>query len=259
MSILESIILGIVQGITEFLPISSSGHLVIFQNLLGLKEPQLIYDAFFHFGTLLAVTVFYWDDVKRLLSLSFEPNRERLLIIVASIPTAIIGFGLKDMFESLFASISAVGIALLITGVLLWLVENIDVSSNKDIFELNWWYAVLIGIAQGLAITPGISRSGATIVTALFLGMNRDSAAKFSFLIFIPAVLGATSLEALDAFQAGIVGINYWALFTGTIIASMVGYLAIKFLLEILERNRLNYFAYYVWGIGILILSSNLV
>ncbi|SJZ31509.1 undecaprenyl-diphosphate phosphatase [Selenihalanaerobacter shriftii] len=257
MSTLESIILGIVQGITEFLPISSSGHLVIFQRLLGLKEPQLIYNVFLHFGTLIAVLIFYWKDIKRLLSLDPKHNKERFLIIMASIPTAIIGFGLKDIFESLFGSILAVGVALVVTGLLLWLVENLDIKFNKSILDLSWFHVILIGIAQGMAITPGVSRSGSTIVAGLLLGLGRKEAARFSFLIFIPAVLGATLLETLDVIQAGVIGINTVALFTGMIISTIVGYLSIKFLLKLLENENLNYFAYYVWGIGVLILILN--
>jgi undecaprenyl-diphosphatase len=259
MSILKSIILGIVQGITEFLPISSSGHLVIFQKLLGFKEPQLLLNVFLHFGTLIAVIIFYWDDIKRLLALNFEYNRERLLIILATIPTAIMGFGLKDIFEGLFGSIVAVGIALLITGILLWLVENININSNKSILELSWWHAILIGIAQGMAITPGVSRSGITIVAALFLGLSRKSAARFSFLIFIPAVVGATFLETLDIIETGILEMNFLALLLGTIVSAVVGYLSIKLLLKILEDDRLNYFAYYVWSLGALILIINFI
>jgi len=259
MSILESIILGVVQGITEFLPISSSGHLVIFQRLLGITEPQLIYNVFFHLGTLIVVVSFYWDDLKRLLNFDPQYNKERLLILIASIPTALIGFGFKDLFEELFGSITAVAIALLVTGVLLWLVENINISFNKNMSDLSWMQAILIGIAQGLAITPGVSRSGTTIVAGLLLGMNRDSAARFSFLIFIPAVLGANLLEVLDVIQAGVINVNYLALLTGTLTAIGIGFLAIKFLLKVLEENRLNYFAYYVWGLGLLILTLNFI
>ncbi|MGM0471912.1 MAG: undecaprenyl-diphosphatase UppP [Bacillota bacterium] len=259
MSIIESIILGVVQGITEFLPISSSGHLVIFKQLLGFTEPHLIYDIFLHFGTLLAVTIFYWSDIKDLLSFDAQYNQERLLIIIATIPTALIGVGLKDTFEGLFGSLIAVGIALLFTGVLLWLVENLEIDFAKEIKQLTLMQAVIIGVAQGAAITPGISRSGMTIVAGLLIGLRRKAAARFSFLIFIPAVLGATLLETVDVIQAGAITVNYLALLVGTLTAAVVGYLAIKFLLKVLEKDQFNYFAYYVWGLGGLILLLNLI
>nr|WP_239559129.1 undecaprenyl-diphosphatase UppP [Sporohalobacter salinus] len=254
---MDGIILGIVQGITEFLPISSSGHLVIFKKLLGFTEPQLIYDVFLHFGTLIAVTIFYWDDIKELLSFDFKYNKERILIIVATLPTAIMGFVLKDTFEKLFGSILSVSIALLVTGVLLWLVDSLDINFDKEIKNLNLLQAIVIGIAQGLAITPGISRSGITIITGLFVGLRRKSAARFSFLIFIPAVLGATLLEVVDLFEVGSIEVNYLALIIGTVTSTIVGYAAIKFLLRILEKDKFKNFAYYVWGIGSLILILN--
>lgn len=259
MSILNSIILGIVQGITEFLPISSSGHLVIFKNLLGFTEPQLIYDVFLHFGTLIAVTVFYWDDIRHLLSFDFKYNKERLLIITATFPTAVMGFVLKDTFESLFGSISAVGIALLVTGGLLWWVENMNIRFDKKVRNLSLLQAIIIGIAQGIAITPGISRSGITIIAGLFVGLRRKAAARFSFLIFIPAVLGATLLEIIDLFEVGSIEVNYLSLAIGTVTAAGVGYAAIKLLLKVLEKDQFEYFAYYVWGIGSLILVLNFV
>ncbi|MCK8823474.1 undecaprenyl-diphosphatase UppP [Fuchsiella alkaliacetigena] len=259
MSLIESIILGAVQGITEFLPISSSGHLVIFQRILGFKEAQLLYDVFFHFGTLLAVTIVYWQDINKLISLNSTYNKERILIITATIPTALIGFFLKDSFEALFASVLAVAVALLITGLLLWLVENISTDLGMKVSSLSYLQAILIGVAQAMAITPGISRSGATIVAGIFLGLSRDSAARFSFLIFIPAVLGATFLEATELFVMGIGEVNLVPLLVGTATSALVGYLAINFLLKILKSNKLNYFAYYVWILGALILVQNLV
>lgn len=204
MSILQSIFLGVVQGLTEFLPVSSSGHLVFFQSLMGLKEPPIFFDVMLHIGTLLAVVVYFWTDICEIAQgLGAVLKRKHknlpqvklfLLIILASIPTGLMGILFKDWFESFFSRPKLVGGMLLITGLVLWL-TRFTKKEGKPLGRMGWIDAILIGIAQGFAILPGISRAGATISTGLFCGLDRELSGKFSFLLSIPAILGATLLE----------------------------------------------------------------
>ena len=192
MGIFQAIIFGIVQGITEFFPISSSGHLVILQALMGLKEPQLAFDIFLHLGTLLSILIFFRKDILRLFG---EDKRLFLLLVIASIPTFIIGFLFKDTVERFFAMPKVVGSMLGLTGA--WLVLASLYTKRQPVKKgpgiLN---SILIGIAQGVAIMPGISRSGATIATGILTGLDRELSFKFSFLLAIPAILGASILKA---------------------------------------------------------------
>ena len=190
MSYAQAIISGIVQGITEFLPVSSSGHLVILHNYFGYKEPQLLYNIFLHTGTLFAVVVYFWKDIINVIA---KEHRLLLAVIIASIPTAFIGYFFKDIFESLFANIIIVGIMLYITAALLFLADiagkrqaSMAVTKTPGIFK-----SIIIGIVQGISIIPGISRSGATISSGMLLRIDKEMAVKFSFLLSIPAILGA--------------------------------------------------------------------
>ena len=191
MTVLQGIFLGIVQGLTEFLPISSSGHLVLLQHYFQVQESGLLFEVLVHFGTLAAVVIAFWDDVWSLLCRPFQ--KLTLLLLVGTIPAAVVGLTFRSFFEQLFNSVMAVAVALLITGVILWLVETFT-ESNKSLASMGSGSALLIGLAQALAIAPGISRSGATIAAALFTGLDKRSAARYSFLLSIP-ILGATVLE----------------------------------------------------------------
>ncbi|MEW6376761.1 MAG: undecaprenyl-diphosphate phosphatase, partial [Thermodesulfobacteriota bacterium] len=183
---------------------SSSGHLVFFQSLFGIEEPQLFFDIMLHLGTLLAVVVYFRTDIWKIIQgldailKREEKNLEgiKLLfwIILATLPTGLMGVLLKDWFESFFSKPRMVGVMLLITGLMLWLTRWTK-KEGKNIKEMKWVDAILIGTAQGLAIIPGISRSGATISTGLFCGLDREPSGRFSFLLSIPAILGATLLE----------------------------------------------------------------
>jgi undecaprenyl-diphosphatase len=248
-----------VQGLTEFLPVSSSGHLVFFQSVFGVKEALVFFDVMLHLGTLLAVIVFFRDDITRVvmdLPKGFRrgtevPGSTRLLlwIIVASIPTGLMGFLLKDWFESLFSQPKAVGIMLLITGLILWLTQYRK-GERRTIERMRWVDAMLIGIAQGVAIIPGISRSGATISTGLFRGLDRELSGKFSFLLSIPAILGATLLEFRKIESPS----EVWVYLAGTAVAFCVGLVALKVLMKIVRRGKLFNFAYYCWAVGILMM-----
>lgn len=259
MSILQSIFLGVVQGLTEFLPVSSSGHLVFFQSLMGLKEPPIFFDVMLHLGTLLAVVVYFWTDICEIAQgLGAVLKRKHknlpqvklfLLIILASIPTGLMGILFEDWFESFFSRPKLVGGMLLITGLVLWL-TRFTKKEGKPLGRMGWIDAILIGIAQGFAILPGISRAGATISTGLFCGLDRELSGKFSFLLSIPAILGATLLEFRKIDMASGLG----TVLIGTVVAFGVGILALTFLMKIIKMGRIFNFSYYCCGMGILMI-----
>jgi undecaprenyl-diphosphatase len=249
-----------VQGLTEFLPVSSSAHLVFFQSLFGLKESQVFFDVVLHLGTLLAVIVFFRSEIVRMardLPKGFKgrtdvPGSTRLLlwIILASIPTGLMGLLLKDWFEPLFSQPKTVGVMLLITGLALWLTRYRK-GEGRTVERMGWIDAVAIGIAQGVAIIPGISRSGATICSGLFLGLDRELSGRFSFLLSVPAILGATLLE-FRKFESPS---EVWAYLAGAAVAFGVGLLALKVLMRIIRRGKLFNFAYYCWAMGVVMIA----
>jgi undecaprenyl-diphosphatase len=266
--------LGIVQGLTEFLPVSSSGHLVIGQHFFGLTEAALAFDVSVHLGTLVAVIIYFATDLGALIAavgrclgklfkkeMSFkeaidEPNVDLAILITAgSVPTAIMGFCMKDSAHHLFSSLATAGGMLIVTGVLLWATRWAKASTiGGDRFSIG--KALLIGLSQGIAIIPGISRSGATIATGLFLGLPRERAARFSFLLSIPAVFGAGLLTAKDmtagdAFSAKI-------LIIGMVTSAVVGYAALALLVYIVKQGRMHLFAPYCWIIGAIVLYFGL-
>lgn len=273
MDIIAAIILGVVQGLTEFLPVSSSAHLVIFHELVKF-EANLAFDTVLHVGTLLAVVGYYFKDVISLIKAFFISLKDLIegefvesfkndeyvrmvwLIIIATIPTGIIGLVFKDFFESLFSNISAVGFFLLITGVLLWYSEKVK-TGDKDVKKSCAKDSLLIGLAQSCAIAPGISRSGATIASSLILGMDRETAARFSFLLSIPAILGAAIVQVKDI-GAGMTD-GLWVYVLGFIAATISGYIAIKVLLKVIREKSLTIFSYYCWIVGSIILIITLV
>jgi undecaprenyl-diphosphatase len=259
MTVLQAIFLGVVQGLTEFLPVSSSGHLVFFQSVFGLAEPQLAFDVMLHLGTLLAVVVYFRTDISRVLLGTWAWVRGRregeveakllLWIVVASVPTGLMGVLLKDWVESLFSMPKTVGLMLLVTGLVLWLTRIVK-RNEKTTGQMGVWDALVIGIAQGVAIIPGISRSGSTISTGLFCGLNRELAGKFSFLLSIPAILGATFLK----FREIDTGAEFGVTLIGMTVAFVIGLLSLKLLMKIIRAGKLSGFAYYCWAMGILMI-----
>lgn len=258
MNIFESLILGVIQGATEFLPISSSGHLVIFQQLLGLKEPQLLFDIMLHVGTLVATVILFYKELFKLLTSA----RAILLILVASVPAAIAGFTLLDVIEKSFGSMKIAGIGLLITGVWLWLTRftrHKPLELDNFLFsDMTFPKAFIIGVAQGIALIPGISRSGSTIATALLLKVPRREAVAFSFLLSMPAVAGAAVLKLLDTPQFDFHLLPQFI--AGAVVSCLVGIGALLFLIRWVERGGLFKFSYYCFlvGTGTLILSHYL-
>ena len=278
MTFLEAILLGILQGLTEFLPISSSGHLVLAQTFLGLKEPLLFFDVMLHVGTLAAVLVVYRDAIWKLTTgglstltdtqfwrqpvSTFNTSTELRfigLILLGSIPTGLIAVLFKTELESFFHEVRLVSVMLILTGIILQLprlrkqkVDNADTPTGK----LRAWHAPLIGIAQGCAITPGISRSGTTISLALFFGIPAKTAAEYSFLLSIPAILGAVALKIRDIEETTI---PFYIVGAGMLAAFIVGYIALRFLLVVLNRGKFSLFSYYCIALGLISLLIALI
>ena len=265
MNNIETIFLGIIQGLTEFLPVSSSGHLVVFENLLGFKEPELLLDASLHLGTLLAVCICFRTDLKKMIGETWElartrPKKDRLrlgphaslalMVLVGSVPTALIGIIFKTPLEELFGSISKVGVMLVVTGLIVGSTRLIP-KARGTVTRVGPLIALAVGIAQGLAIVPGISRSGSTIVCALLCGLDRGLAYRFSFLLSIPAIVGAVILQ-LD--QEALERVGFVPLSLGFVASALVGFLALKLLIGMVEKGHLYYFAPYCWAVGIIII-----
>lgn len=252
-----------VQGLTEFLPVSSSAHLVFFQSLFRLEESQIFFDVMLHVGTLFAVLIYFRRDVEAIGRGLLEGLRGRgwdrpetrlfLWIVVASVPTGLMGLLFKKGFESLFARPGVAGAMLLVTGVILALTRTIK-GRGVGIEKLRVRKALLIGLAQGLAIIPGISRSGATLSASLFCGLERELAGRFSFLLSVPAILGATLLEFRKLQTAG--ALQATAL--GAVAAFVMGLLALKILMGVVKKGRLSAFSWYCWAMGIVMLLWSL-
>lgn len=247
MDLLQSLFLGIVQGITEWLPISSSGHLVIFHELLGIA-PMPAFDVALHAGTLLSVLAVFYRDFLEMAGAAIRfdhkspGGRNFVYITIATIPGAVIGYAFNDFFEGLFESLLTVGTALLVTASLLYLASR--TKGNKGINIKN---SLVIGIAQAAAIVPGISRSGATISAGMLSGVEKNKAANFSFLLSVPITFGAALFELQDA---SLMELAPDATLTGIAAAFIAGYLSIKLLLKLVRESKLQYFAYYCLLVG---------
>ncbi len=254
MNIIEAILLGVLQGITEFLPISSSGHLVIGQRLLGISTPGLTFEIAVHLGSLLSIVFVFWKDLIGILTSLRDYSTQKLIlaIIVGTLPAVLVGLYLMDAVEAAFTSLTVVGIALLITGTALIFSRWSKTITNT----VSPFSGLLIGVAQALAITPGISRSGATITTALFLGVDRSTAARFSFLLAIPAIIGAGLLQILDLFQNGNQALWNGAVWIGFISSFLTGIVALKILLSTLKSGKFHWFGVYCLLVGLLTLFS---
>lgn len=277
MELIKSIIMGILQGITEFLPVSSSGHLAIMHKILKIDiENNLFFDTVLHLGTLMAVIFFYRKDICKITKAFFgvfknyekklnlkenfykdKDSKMGILIITASIPTAVIGLLLKDSVEKISEKIEIVGIFLIITAVLLVFYE-LKKDSKKDIEKFTIFDSIIIGIVQGLAVFPGISRSGSTIATGKMLGFKKETAANYSFLISIPAILGAFLLQLKDLFKSDI-ELNILIFCIGFISSFIAGYLSLKFLIWLIKKANLKFFAGYCFIIGIISIFYNLI
>ena len=274
MTILKAIVLGVIQGLTEFLPVSSSGHLAVAQQLLKVPENRILFfTVMLHIGTLFSIFFVYSKDIAMIIvgflrligeavaGKGFKVNNKHrklgIFIIIATIPTGLMGILLGDIFESFFSSILIIGIALLITGALLWLAEKLN-PGKRDILDMHWLDATIVGIFQGLAITPGLSRSGSTIAGSLFRGFNKELATKFSFLVSIPAILGAAVLEFKSVLKFGIGDISMGTTIAGVLAAFISGLFAIRTLVNLIKKEKLHYFSFYTWAVGLIVIIVSL-
>ena len=274
MSVLTSILLGLIQGIAEFLPISSSGHLAIARNLLGLKtEVPAFYDVLLHLGTLLAVFAAYWQDIVDMVREFFRgagdiargrtparvPPARRLvlLIVIGTLPLFAV-LPIHKKVQGLSDNMIFVGLALIVTGFLLYACD-LRRKGRKNERTATWLDAVLVGVGQAIATVPGISRSGMTITAGCFTGFERRFAVRFSFLLSIPAVLGANLISLKDALETGVDWSQVPVYLVGVIVAAVVGYLCIRLLRMIADRGRFGAFSYYCWAVGLLTLVLNII
>lgn len=271
MDLLQAILIGVVQGLTEFLPVSSSAHLIFTQQFMGLgiDQANLAFDTLLHLGTLIAVVSYFFKDIIEMIKAFFssildifnrrfkqgyQTNQYKKLawfVLIGSVPAGIIGIAFKDIFEGMFQSVTIPAFFLLITGILLYVSQRVNVGS-RDINQMGIKDTILIGIGQAIAILPGISRSGATISSGLILGLEKEFAAKFSFILAIPAIMGATLVQIKDI-GVGL-GANMLPYIFGFLAALISGYLAISLLLKLVKERNLDIFAYYCWIIGGIIL-----
>ena len=262
----EAVILGLAQGLAEFLPISSSGHLALISYFFGIDEANaLTFAIMLHVGTLLSVFAVFFTDIRDLIAEFFRvigdifkgrgaspnlnPTRKLgFLIIVATIPTGIIGVLLKDVFEAMFGSLTIIGIGFLVTGTILLAAETIG-SNRNNFLDMKFRSAIFVGICQGIAIWPGISRSGATIFGSLVCGVTRDHAVRFVFILSIPAIIGATLLDVrhgIDALELSV--------FAGMAVSAVSGFIAIKTMIRVIAKKKLIWFSVYTWLLGISVL-----
>ena len=273
MNIIQGIIIGIVQGLTEFLPVSSSAHLIFIQNLLGV-ESSLAFDTFRHLGSLLAVLIYFRADIYKMLNAwimsagdimqhrfregfySDPYKRLAWYVILATIPVGLAGVLFESQVDALFAGALYVpGFFLFVTGTILYLSQRIA-SGQIDMSHMGWFQALFMGLGQACAIMPGLSRSGTTIAAGLVIGLDKEFAAKFSFILSIPAIFGAFIVQLKD------IGLSMSgdgaAIILGFVAAFVSGYLAIKWLLDLIQNKSLDIFSYYCWIVGVIVFMGSI-
>jgi undecaprenyl-diphosphatase len=273
-AVFEAFILGLLQGITEFLPVSSSAHLVLVPDIFNFPAPGVAFDVLLHVATLVAVVGFFHKDVANIIVALFMPGRMSkeavkywrrlfLWLVIASVPAAIIGFALDHFFESLFASTAAVGILLVVTSALLWAGDFATAQAARrkragaTLRQMGPIDAVIVGCFQALAIAPGLSRSGSTITAGIFLGFDRETAARFAFLLSIPAIIGAFLFKLKDL-GGGSAGYGGGAMVIGFLAAAVSGFLAVRFMMRFLKNHRMRPFAIYTLVVGVFVIIVSL-
>ena len=281
MNVLKAILMGVLQGLTEFLPVSSSGHLGLLKGLFGLDNGSILFDILLHFATLVSIIAVFYKDILKLivefggmcrdifhniaalgksLSDGKDPQYARvicnsyrkfvLMLVISTIPTGIIGVFMKDIVEYTSANLLVTGVCLICTGLILALSDFLA-DGNKKLKEAGYWDAFAIGGAQGIATLPGLSRSGCTIVAGILCGLDRKFAAKYSFIMSIPAVLGALVLELFDIGSESISAGDVGCYIIGMIIAAVIGYIALRLIMNIIVSRYFKYFAIYCGVIGL--------
>ena len=273
MDIFQAIIIGLVQGLTEFLPVSSSAHLIFAQQALGVSDVGLAFDVLMHVGTLVAVIVYFFNDIVNMIKgfllslvdlkdgnfireIKKDPYKKLAwLTILATIPVGVVGVLFNDIIESMFQGLTIPAFLLLVTGCLLYVSQRMN-TGRIDVRNMTIKEALIMGCGQALAVLPGLSRSGTTIAAGLFAGLDKEFAAKFSFILSIPAILGAAVFQLKDL-SGGSVEIG--ACIAGFVVAVISGYLAISVLLKIVREKSLDIFAYYCWIVGLIVLIGSLI
>ncbi len=267
MSLVESIILGIIQGLTEFLPVSSSGHIELGKAIFGIEEKEagLLFTVVLHFATALSTIIVFWKDIIQIFKglFQFKWNQESqfaVKVILSMVPAAMVGVFLKDQIDDFYnGNVMLVSAMLLVTGVILYYSDRAK-NPEGPVTVKN---AIMLGVVQAIAIMPGISRSGSTIASAVMMGVDREKAARFSFLMVLPLILGAMAKEFKDFFdmseaeQAGALILDSTVI-AGFVAALVAGYFACKWMIEIVKSSKLSYFAYYCWAIGVIGLAYSL-
>ena len=274
MTYLMSIVLGFIQGVAEFLPISSSGHLSIFQNWFGLEEPDNLFNVLLHFATLIAVCVVYWRDIVDMITEFFRgvaaltnrkadrgpvpPARRLVMMVILGTLPLILVLPIEDKVEALGGSNLFVGIALLFTGVILFVSDRMA-KGKKNARTATVKDALLVGCAQAIAVVPGLSRSGCTIAAGMAVGFDRTFAVRFSFLLSLPAVLGATLLKVIDVAKDGVDTALLPIYLVGMVVAGVVGYFSIRLVNLLAQKNKFGKFAYYCWAMGLAAIVVNFI
>jgi undecaprenyl-diphosphatase len=260
MDLIQTIILGLIQGLTEWLPISSTGHLRLTEHFLDLKVP-ILFDVLLHAGTLIVTLLFFHKDIKNILvalgKRDFKTENGKLipLIIVGTIPTALIGLIFGNTIEALFSNLLPIAGAFVICGVVLYSSK----IGNEKKESIGYLEALVIGTAQGIAIIPGISRSGLTIAVALLLGTKREKAFKFSFLLSVPAIIGALGLTLYEQHAALVLaGVGWTEILVGVAVSMVVGYFALNLLRKIIAHKKFYFFAFYCWLLSIVLIALSL-
>lgn len=263
MDYLLSIVAGIIQGLTEFLPISSSGHLILFHDIFGFHFPdELLFDVMLHLGTLLAVVIFFYHDIQKiirgflssLVNWNLKNNynqRIAWLVFIGTLPAALVGYLFEDFITNTLRSPLVVAISLIVIGLLFFIAEK-SFKHQKDLQMATGWDSLVIGLAQILALIPGVSRSGITIIAGMGRKLKRDEAARFSFLISAPIIFGAAIKQLLEI--KSFAGVNFLVLLIGVLSSAITGYLVIRYLIKYLSNHSLNIFAWYRLIIGCLTL-----
>jgi len=274
MSILTALLLGLVQGITEFLPISSSGHLVLLQNIFNIQEADLTFDVLLHLGTLSAVVLVYRRDIRSVIvgalgllgtgpdggkttKKNFSRRRMALYLLVGTLPL-VLAFPLRGAVDVIYGNTALVSIMLILTGVILYLSDRFA-GGIRDLHNSSLLHALLVGLAQVVAVLPGISRSGMTISMGMACGFKRSFAVRFSFLLAVPAVLGATVVSLIQALGSGLDPGMLPKYLVGMLAAAVSGYFSIRLVRYLAARSNFGGFSYYCWGAGLIALALSLI
>lgn len=261
MSIIEAILLGLVQGLTEFIPVSSSGHLILMHHLLGVAENGLAFDLALHVGTLVALVLFFGKDLiayARAVFIKSEKTRLSWLLIAATVPAAVAGYLLESAAESTFRSVRLVCVNLIVVGFIMLLAEYMYKKQKKHqtLQDITTKQALTMGFAQALAIVPGVSRSGSTITAGLFMGLDRVAATRFSFLLCVPIISGAIAKVLTEGNTIAQLNSDKTIVTVGVITAFVSGLFAIRFMLSFLGKHGLHVFAYYRIALGLAVLAA---